>query len=222
MSWYLEAWKQYAVFSGRATRSEYWYFVLINVVAIVVLAIIDNALGIYPVFSGIYLLAVFVPSLALTIRRLHDTNRSGWWVLIGLIPLIGPIILIVFYAQDSFQGTTSFGQTPEGQSSANPTGAHPASQTGLASLGITRRPDRGDAQSTRSTDGEVRRSHPASRTGLASLGIGSQSPRSEPHAVAPSADEPDQPHPASRTGLASLGIRLRPRRAGKNDQPVTS
>ena len=102
MSWYLEALKKYAVFSGRSRRKEYWYFVLFNIIVSIVLGWIDALLGTRGSYagagllSGIYGLAVLIPTLAVTVRRLHDIDRTGWWILIGLVPLIGAIVLLVF------------------------------------------------------------------------------------------------------------------------------
>ncbi len=87
--------KKYADFSGTATRSEYWWFVLFTFLAGLALSIISSVL------SGVFTLAMLLPSLAAATRRLHDTNRSGWWQLIALIPLIGMIVIIVFLAQPS-------------------------------------------------------------------------------------------------------------------------
>jgi uncharacterized membrane protein YhaH (DUF805 family) len=87
-------------------------FVLFNVIFSAVLNIIDYAIGIN-VFGAIYSLAVLIPSLAVSVRRLHDTNRTGWWVLIGLIPLVGTIILIVFLATDSQPGENQYGPNPK-------------------------------------------------------------------------------------------------------------
>lgn len=86
---------KYADFSGRATRSEYWWFVLFIILASLGISMISDVLG------GIFGLATLLPSIAAATRRLHDTNRSGWWQLICLVPLIGWIVLIVFLAQDS-------------------------------------------------------------------------------------------------------------------------
>jgi len=114
MNWYLEVLKKYAVFSGRARRMEYWMFVLINFIIALVLGVIEGLLGItYSVLSTLYSLAVLIPSLAVAVRRLHDTNRSGWWILINLIPVIGWIIFIVFAAQDSQPGTNQYGPNPK-------------------------------------------------------------------------------------------------------------
>ena len=105
----------YAKFDGRARRSEYWYWVLAVVIAeIVVLGIRTVAEGLGQVLYIALVLAVLVPSLAVAVRRLHDTGRSGWWLLIGLIPIIGAIVLIVFYVQDSAAGANEYGPSPKG------------------------------------------------------------------------------------------------------------
>jgi len=108
MNWYLAVLKKYVVFSGRARRKEYWMFTLVNVIVLVLLAVLKlNAL------YGLYSLAVLLPSLAVLVRRLHDTGRSGWWFLIGLVPLIGGIILLVFRVQDSKPGENQYGANPK-------------------------------------------------------------------------------------------------------------
>lgn len=119
MSWYLKVLKNYAVFRGRARRKEYWMFILVNVIVSVVLIFLDGALGtIDPesgvgLFNSLYTLGVLVPTLAVTARRLHDTNRSGWWQLIGLVPLIGFFVLLFFTVLDGDQGTNRFGEDPK-------------------------------------------------------------------------------------------------------------
>lgn len=99
MEYYLDAFRKYAQFSGRASRPQYWWFALYNCLIFVILATIDMFIGSYSSGSGvltaIYSLAVIVPSFALLCRRLHDTNRSGWWILIAFVPLIGGIWLLV-------------------------------------------------------------------------------------------------------------------------------
>ena len=100
MEYFIGAIKQYATFSGRARRKEYWMFYLFYMIFYILLAIIDGILG--TIFlSSIFILALLIPSISISARRLHDTGRSGWWQLIILIPLIGVIVLIVFLAQDS-------------------------------------------------------------------------------------------------------------------------
>ena len=121
MKWFLDALKnKYATFEGRARRKEYWFFVLCYFLVLLALLLADAATGTFSeeagvgLLSGLYLLATLVPSLAVTVRRLHDTDRSGWWVLIGVIPLIGDIVLIVFTVQDSQPGANRFGPNPKG------------------------------------------------------------------------------------------------------------
>ena len=108
MNWYLHVLKNFMEFGGRARRKEYWFFVLFNFIITVVLVVIDGvtgtasaAYGGFGVLSGIYTLAVLIPSIAVAIRRLHDTDRSGWWLLIVLVPLIGGIVFLVFMVLDS-------------------------------------------------------------------------------------------------------------------------
>ncbi len=113
MSWYIMVLKKYAVFSGRARRKEYWMFILFNFIFALVLGILDNIIGTSNVLGTIYSLAVLVPGIAVSVRRLHDTNRSGWWVLIGLVPLIGAIVLLVFVVQDSQPGDNQYGPNPK-------------------------------------------------------------------------------------------------------------
>jgi uncharacterized membrane protein YhaH (DUF805 family) len=119
MNWYLEVLKKYAVFSGRARRREYWYFFLFNIIISIVLAVIDGVTGSFSpeagmgLLSGIYTLAVLIPGIAVSVRRLHDTERSGWWLLIALVPLIGAIVLLVFMVQDSKPGQNQYGVNPK-------------------------------------------------------------------------------------------------------------
>lgn len=114
MNWYLGCWKKFADFSGRARRQEYWMFVLFNFLVSVAVGIVDGILGTGGSLGGLYSLAVLVPSLAVAARRLHDTDRSGWWMLIALIPLVGWIILLVFLCSDSKPGENRFGPNPKG------------------------------------------------------------------------------------------------------------
>jgi uncharacterized membrane protein YhaH (DUF805 family) len=119
MNWYLKALTNYMDFSGRARRKEYWFFILFNLLISVALTIIDGVIGLYSIetgvglFSGIYSLVILIPSIAVGVRRLHDTNRSGWWLLILFIPLIGVIILIVFMASDSNPEKNQYGPNPK-------------------------------------------------------------------------------------------------------------
>lgn len=125
MNWYLEALKKYAVFDGRARRKEYWYFVLFNFLICFVLLIIDLVIGTASpkaymgLLGAIYTLAVLIPGIAVSVRRLHDTNRNGWWLMIGLIPLIGGIVLLVFMIEDSQQDENQYGPNPKVIASAS-------------------------------------------------------------------------------------------------------
>jgi uncharacterized membrane protein YhaH (DUF805 family) len=121
MKWFLDALKnKYATFEGRARRKEYWYYVLFYCLALITLLLVDDVTGTLSeeagigLLSGLFALGTLVPSLAVTVRRLHDTNRTGWWVLIGIIPLIGDIVLLVFTVQDSQPGGNRFGPNPKG------------------------------------------------------------------------------------------------------------
>jgi uncharacterized membrane protein YhaH (DUF805 family) len=109
MNWYLEVLKKYAVFSGRAGRSEYWMFLLFNIMITFVIGLIEGFVGSPGIVSLLYGLAVLVPAIGVSVRRLHDTNRSGWWLLISFVPFIGTIVLLVFMTLESQYGDNRFG-----------------------------------------------------------------------------------------------------------------
>ncbi|WP_339684581.1 DUF805 domain-containing protein [uncultured Nonlabens sp.] len=119
MNWYLKVLKQYADFSGRARRKEYWMFALFNVIFIASAMILDNVLGLtigelpYGVFYFLYSLAILIPGLAVYVRRLHDIGKSGWMILIALIPIVGPIWLLVLTLTDSNHGENQYGPNPK-------------------------------------------------------------------------------------------------------------
>jgi len=119
MDWYLEALKKYAVFEGRSRRKEYWFFGLFNAIFSVVLVIADVFFGTSGgvsspgLLSGVYTLGVFLPALAVLVRRLHDTKRSGWWVLISFLPLIGVLVLLFFSLQEGQPGENQYGFSPK-------------------------------------------------------------------------------------------------------------
>ena len=113
MDWYMAVLRKYADFSGRARRREYWMFVLISFLISCGLAVISAMANSLTFLSWIYSLAVLVPSLAVSVRRLHDIGRSGWWLLIGLIPLVGIIVLIVFFATEGQPGDNQYGPNPK-------------------------------------------------------------------------------------------------------------
>lgn len=119
MKWYFKCWQQYADFSGRARRKEFWMFVLFNaIVAFVIsfiLGLIAGLTGIAALayLSYIYTLAVLIPSLAVCVRRLHDVGKSGWMYLIGLIPFFGWFWLLALYCSDSQEGSNKWGNNPK-------------------------------------------------------------------------------------------------------------
>jgi uncharacterized membrane protein YhaH (DUF805 family) len=128
MKYYLKVLKEYANFKGRARRSEYWFFVLFNVIFALIAMGIDNLLGTtfnmespsgmvnlpYGYIYMIYLLAVLIPGLAVSVRRLHDVGKSGWLYLVILIPLIGAIWLLILFFTDSQVGENKWGPNPKG------------------------------------------------------------------------------------------------------------
>jgi uncharacterized membrane protein YhaH (DUF805 family) len=109
----------YVKFDGRASRSAFWWWTLFVLIVAFVASMLDyaifNSLG---VFYGLTTLGLLLPGLSVSIRRLHDTDRSGWWLLIEFIPFIGAIVLLVFFLTDSDAGPNRFGPTPDGSSSA--------------------------------------------------------------------------------------------------------
>lgn len=110
---------KYATFSGRARRSEYWWFCLFSFIVGLAAIIIDMMIGTYSkefglgILSGLFCLANFLPGLSLAVRRLHDINRSGWWYLICFIPFVGSIVMLVFFCLDSTPGVNRFGASPK-------------------------------------------------------------------------------------------------------------
>ena len=119
MNWYLQVLKKYAEFNGRARRKEYWIFALFNAIFLILAAIIDNGVGTtmaglpYGLFYSVYALGVIIPSLAVGVRRLHDTGKSGWFLLIALIPIVGGIWLIVLFCTEGVAGQNEYGANPK-------------------------------------------------------------------------------------------------------------
>lgn len=127
MNWYLMALKKYSVFEGRASRKEYWYFTLVNSLIIIFIQFSEEMLRdpspnpttflaaeIFMLISYVYILAMVLPLIAVGMRRLHDIDRSGWWLLLNLVPG-GALVLIVFACLDSKPGTNEYGPNPKGQ-----------------------------------------------------------------------------------------------------------
>ncbi|WP_049722031.1 DUF805 domain-containing protein [Gilvimarinus polysaccharolyticus] len=111
MNYFIDALKKYADFSGRARRKEYWMFILFYLIFYIAFLVVDSLLGTM-FLTLIFSLVLLVPSISIAARRLHDTGRTGWWQLIGLIPLIGAIILLVFLVQDS-HAENAYGPSPK-------------------------------------------------------------------------------------------------------------
>jgi len=122
MNWYIDVLKKYAVFTGRARRSEYWFFSLFNIIILIVLQVLAGMMaamestagaGLFGILYLAYFVGVLLPSLAVSVRRLHDTGRSGLWLLIGLVPLVGGIVLLIFFVGDSAAGNNQYGPNPK-------------------------------------------------------------------------------------------------------------
>jgi len=118
MNWYLKVLKNYFNFEGRARRKEYWMFVLFSLIISIVIGVVDGILGTKTsagigMLGAVYSLAVIIPSIAVGARRLHDIDKSGWWQLIGFIPLLGWIVMIVWAATEGNHGTNRFGPDPK-------------------------------------------------------------------------------------------------------------
>ena len=114
MNWYLDVLKKYAVFDGRARRTEYWMFALINLLIYIAIGMVEGVIGTMGVIGSIYALAVLLPSLGVAVRRLHDIDRSGWWMLLIFLPGIGAIILLIMALIDSTPGDNEYGPNPKG------------------------------------------------------------------------------------------------------------
>ncbi|MDF6044139.1 DUF805 domain-containing protein [Streptomyces sp. JH14] len=112
MHWYLDVLKKYAVFSGRARRQEFWMFILFHFIAAIIVVVLDVVLG-TSFLIAIYSLAVLLPILGVFVRRLHDTGRSGWWLLFWLVPLAGPITVIVFTCLEGDRSDNAHGPDPK-------------------------------------------------------------------------------------------------------------
>lgn len=158
MQWYLKVLKQYADFNGRARRTEFWMFTLFSVIASIVLALVDTLIGtatfvssgsafVYSpgLLGGIYALAVLIPTLAVTVRRLHDQDKSGWFILLGLIPFVGGIIVLVFMCLEGTRGPNRFGPDPKQDAMAGgyPQGGYPQQgypQAGYPQAGYPQQP----------------------------------------------------------------------------------
>jgi len=120
MEWATLPFKRYAEFTGRSRRKEYWMFTLLAIGIYIVASILDRIAGMNGIIAGRYgpitalvALGLLVPSLAVSIRRLHDSDRSGWWLLLGLVPMVGEIIVLVFMVLKGTRGANRFGADPK-------------------------------------------------------------------------------------------------------------
>ena len=129
MEWYLNVLRQYADFSGRARRKEYWMFFLFNFLIMLGIAIVETVIGLgfmgIGLISFIYAIGVLIPGLAVTVRRLHDTDRSGWWLLVAFIPIVGALALLYFMVVDGTPGANRYGANPKGVGAPAPAGSMP-------------------------------------------------------------------------------------------------
>lgn len=121
MEWMTLPLKRYTDFSGRSRRKEYWMFLLGVVIVAVVLGFVEGMLGLSGMVGGLYgpittlfLLAIIIPSIAVQVRRFHDQDKSGWFVLLGFIPFIGGLIVLVFMCLEGTSGPNRFGEDPKG------------------------------------------------------------------------------------------------------------
>ena len=119
MNWYLNCLKKYASFEGRARRTEYWMFTLFNFIFLVAAVILDNLFkttingSAYGVIYFVYALAVFLPSLAVIVRRLHDIDKAGTWFFIAFVPIVGGIWLLVLECTEGIRGSNQYGEDPK-------------------------------------------------------------------------------------------------------------
>ncbi|MEI9992908.1 MAG: DUF805 domain-containing protein [Rhizomicrobium sp.] len=114
INWFMNVVTQhYFDFNGRARRAEFWWYVLVYVIAEVILGVLQSILGVGQALTSLFGLALFLPSLGVSVRRLHDIGRSGWWFLISVIPVVGWILIIYWYAQPGTVGANEFGADPK-------------------------------------------------------------------------------------------------------------
>jgi uncharacterized membrane protein YhaH (DUF805 family) len=114
MHWYLDVLKNYVGFSGRARRTEIWMFFLISMIVSIIISVVESVIGFPGTISGLYSLAILLPAIAVGMRRLHDTDRSGWWMLLSLIPFFGAIVLLIFFCLEGTSGQNQYGPDPKG------------------------------------------------------------------------------------------------------------
>jgi len=113
MTWYLNVLKKYAVFEGRARRKEYWMFILFNIIFAFLVSIINIQLRGFYIIFGIYILAMIIPTISVIVRRLHDIGKSGFWIFIRLIPIIGGIWMLILLCTEGQTGANQYGEDPK-------------------------------------------------------------------------------------------------------------
>ncbi|WP_327303199.1 DUF805 domain-containing protein [Streptomyces sp. NBC_01298] len=113
MHYFTDVVKRYVDFNGRARRQEYWMYTLIYVALLIVAIVVDFALGTYPLLYSLLALGLFLPTLGVGVRRLHDQGKSGWWILVGIIPFVGWIWAIVLMATEGTPGPNQYGPSPK-------------------------------------------------------------------------------------------------------------
>ena len=114
MNWYIKVIKDFKNFSGRARRKEYWMFYLMNVIFGMIVAAVDMLIGFdRGLFSVVYSLFVLVPELSLTFRRLHDIDKSAWWLLLAFVPVVGAVVLLIFSLKEGTHGPNRYGEDPK-------------------------------------------------------------------------------------------------------------
>ena len=109
IDWFVKCLKNYANFTGRARRKEFWFFTLVYMIITTITIVLDLALKTYGVITGFFILAMIVPSISVAVRRLHDINKSGWYYLIQMIPLVGPILVLIWFATETKQESNQWG-----------------------------------------------------------------------------------------------------------------
>lgn len=113
MNWYLKVIKQYADFNGRARRKEFWMFILVSIIISIPLTLIDKYILKSEILGSIYNLGIFIPNLAVSVRRLHDVNKSGWMLLLWFLPIIGWIWLLNLHVTGGIKGENKYGFDPK-------------------------------------------------------------------------------------------------------------
>jgi len=113
MNWYFEALKKYSTFEGRASRKEYWMYILISLIVFIFLRYVVSIIDTHGFLLIIYIVGIIIPTLAVKVRRLHDINVTGWNLLLVFIPFIGPFLLLINLITDGQEGTNRFGPNPK-------------------------------------------------------------------------------------------------------------